>query len=197
MKKLLLLATTIILAFGLFAGCSSSSDSLPKELVVYFVPSRDAEEIVTATEPLKELLKNALKEEGYEFEDIKIEVGTSFEAVGETLAAGTAHVGFIPGGTYVLYDDGADVILTATRDGLNHDSENAADWNKEPTTTTKDQVTYYRALAVAGPSAKGKELAEKVNSGQKLTVFIMILYQFQKMLTSLMITLRNLYKMLS
>ena len=169
MKKLLLLATAIIFAFGIFAGCSSSSNSLPKELVVYFVPSREAEEIVTATEPLKEMLKEALKEEGYEFDDIKIEVGTSFEAVGETLAAGTAHVGFIPGGTYVLYDDGADVILTATRNGLSHDSENPADWNQSPTENTENQVTYYRALAVAGPSAKGQELAAKVNSGQKLT----------------------------
>lgn len=169
MKKIITLATAMVLAMGVFVGCGSKEATLPDELVVYFVPSREAEEIVTATEPLKEMLKTALKEEGYEFSDIQINVGTSFEAVGEALAAGTADVGFIPGGTYVLYDDGAEVVLTATRDGLSHDSENSADWNKAPTEPTEDQVTYYRALAVAGPSAKGKELAAKVNAGEALT----------------------------
>lgn len=170
MKKIIALIAAMIMTMALFVGCGGSESKLPDELVVYFVPSREAEEIVTATEPLKEMLKEALAEEGYEFKDIKIEVGTSFEAVGETLAAGTAHVGFIPGGTYVLYDDGAEVILTATRDGLSKDSDNPADWNDgQPTLPTDKQVTYYRALAVAGPSAKGKELAAKVNAGEKLT----------------------------
>lgn len=171
MKKIIALAAAMIMTMGILVGCSGNKEAkLPDELVVYFVPSRESEEIVTATKPLKEMLKTALAEEGYEFKDIKIEVGTSFEAVGETLAAGTAHVGFIPGGTYVLYDDGAEVILTATRDGLSKDSDNPADWNDgKATLPTKDQVTYYRALAVAGPSAKGKELAAKVNAGEKLT----------------------------
>lgn len=171
MKKIIAIAAAMVMTMGLFVGCGESKEAkLPDELVVYFVPSREAEEIVTATEPLKEMLKTALAEEGYEFKDIKIEVGTSFEAVGETLGAGTAHVGFIPGGTYVLYDDGAEVALTATRDGLSKDSENPADWNDgKATMPTEEQVTYYRALAVAGPSAKGKELAEKVNAGEKLT----------------------------
>ena len=52
------------------------------------------------------MLKKELAKEGFEFNNIRIEVGTSFEAVGEALTAGTAHIGFIPGGTYVLYDDG-------------------------------------------------------------------------------------------
>ncbi|MEI3186688.1 MAG: hypothetical protein V8S27_01315 [Lachnospiraceae bacterium] len=39
------------------------------------------------------------------------------------LSAGTTDVGFIPGGTYVLYDDGCEAIVTATRDGLSVDSD--------------------------------------------------------------------------
>lgn len=170
MKKIFALATILIMAMGLFVGCGSgNSNKLPDELVVYFVPSREPDEIVTATEPLKNLLKTELKNQGYDFKDIKIEVGTSYEAVGETLVAGTAHVGFIPGGTYVLYDDGAEPILTATRDGLSVDSKNPADWNKAPTEPSDKQATYYKALIVAGPSAKGKELSAKINSGEKLT----------------------------
>lgn len=170
MKKLIALAATLIMAMSIFVGCGSgNSKKLPDDLVVYFVPSREPQEIVTATEPLKDLLKTELKNQGYEFKNIKIEVGTSYEAVGETLVAGTAHVGFIPGGTYVLYADGADPILTATRNGLSVDSNQPADWNKAPTQNTDKQVTYYKSLIVAGPSAKGKELAAKVNAGQKLT----------------------------
>lgn len=169
MKKLLALLSVLVLSMSLFVGCGSSSAS-NNELVVYFVPSRNPEEIKEATAPLSEMLKAELAELGYDFEKVKIEVGTSFEAVGESLSAGTAQVGFIPGGTYVLYDDGVDVALTATRFGLNHDSDNAADWNTVPTENTEEQVTYYRALVIAGPSEKGQELAAKINSGEQLTV---------------------------
>ena len=98
-------------------------------LKVAFVPSREPQEIITATEPLKQLLKDELAKEGYDVGEVEITVGTTYEAVGEGLEAGTIDVGLIPGGTYVLYDDGAEVILTATRDGLSKDSDNAKDWN--------------------------------------------------------------------
>ncbi len=68
---------------------------------------------------------------------VRIEVGTSFEAVGEALLQEQLKLDFIPGGTYVLYDDGVDVALTATRFGLNHDSDNPADWNTSPTSNTE------------------------------------------------------------
>lgn len=140
------------------------------KLNVYFVPSREPEEIVTATEPLKDMLKAELAKEGYDIGEVVITVGTSYEAVGEALSAGTADIGLIPGGTYVLYDDGADVILTATRDGLSKNSDSAKDWNDgKATEPTDQQVTSYRALMIAGPSEKGQELAKKVNSGEALT----------------------------
>lgn len=141
-----------------------------EKLNVAFVPSKDPDEIITATEPLKDMLKTELGKEGYDVGEVDITVGTSYEAVGEALSAGTADVGLIPGGTYVLYDDGCDVLLTATRDGLNKDSDNAKDWNDgKPTEKTADQVVSYRALIIAGPSEKGQELAEKVNNGEELT----------------------------
>ncbi len=139
-------------------------------LSVYFVPSREPEEIVTATEPLKDMLKEELAKEGYEVANVEISVGTTYEAVGEALSAGTADIGLIPGGTYVLYDDGAEVILTATRDGLSKDFDNAKDWNDgKATETSTIQAVSYRALFIAGPSEKGKELADKVNAGEELT----------------------------
>ncbi|WP_130616572.1 phosphate/phosphite/phosphonate ABC transporter substrate-binding protein [Cohnella abietis] len=181
----------LALVGGLIAGCGSNnnnSSSSPsesaaspsgdtaapakniKELKISFVPSKDPDQIITATDPLKDLLKTQLAAEGYNVDKVSIDVGTTYEAVGEALIAGTTDIGFIPGGTYALYDDGADVILTATRSALSNDSDNAKDWNdNKPTDPTKEQATYYRSLFIAGPSKKGQELASKVNKGEKLT----------------------------
>ena len=198
MKKKIALLLMTTLCLGSLAGCGNdtSTDSTTAEtdsteksdagtaktetentenkkidtLNVYFVPSRDPDEIVTATQPLSSLMQDELANLGYDIGEVKISVGTTYEAVGEALTAGTADVGFIPGGTYVLYDDGADVILTATRDGLNKDSDNPADWNDgQPTEASDEQAVSYRALFIAGPSEKGQELAKKVNSGEELT----------------------------
>lgn len=140
-------------------------------LTLYFVPSREPDEIVTVTEPLKELLKTEMANQGYDVGTVEIFVGTTYEAVGEALSAGTADIGFgMPGGTYVLYDDGADVILTSTRDGLSKDSDNAKDWNDgQPTLPSDKQAVSYRALMIAGPSEKGQAVAAKVNAGEELT----------------------------
>lgn len=170
-------ASTLVLA-----ACGNGDDSASEEttnadgnveieeLSVQFVPSRDPEEIVTATEPLGDILINEMAELGYDIGEVTIDVGTDYEAVGEAMSAGSVDVGFLPGGTYVLYDDGAEVILTSTRAGLSNDSEDPAEWNaNKPTEPTDEQVTYYRSIMVAGPSEKGRELADKVNNGEELT----------------------------
>lgn len=176
MKKLVL--PLMLLLLIILVGCgdaegspeTAETDETIETLSVGFVPSREPDEIITATEPLKDLLKEELASLGYDVEEVEITVGTNYEAVGEGLSAGTIDVGLIPGGTYVLYDDGAEVILTATRAGLNNDSDDAKDWNdNKPTEASDEQVTYYRALVIAGPSEKGQELAEKVNNGEELT----------------------------
>jgi len=174
MKKFALALMVMLLAVtAVFAqGAKESADSKTIDNInVYYVPSREPAEIVTQTEPLKELLKSELAKEGYTVKNVTITVGTTYEAVGAALIAGTADVGLIPADTYITYDDGAEVILTATRAGLSVDDDNAAVWNaNEPITgVDSNQVVGYRGIFVAGPSAKGKELAAKVNAGEKLT----------------------------
>ncbi len=178
MKKGISLLLALMMCASVLAGCGSkasttTTDSGTKKvdaLNVYFVPSREPAEIVTATEPLKQMVKDEMLKLGYDIGTVNINVGTTYEAVGEALSAGTADVGFIPGGTYVLYDDGCDVILTATRNGLSKDSNKAKDWNDGKATEASDkQAVSYRALFIAGPSAKGQELAAKVNAGTALT----------------------------
>lgn len=141
-----------------------------EDLKIQFVPSREPDEIVTKTEPLKEVLKAKLAEKGYDVKNIDISVGTNYESTGEALSAGSVDIGFIPGGTYTIYDDGAEVLLTATRKGLTIESDDPKEWNdNKPTERADEQVDFYRSLIIAGPSAKGQELAAKVNNGEKLT----------------------------
>lgn len=182
MKKLL----TILFACLLLVGCSNNKpveNPNPSKgdgevialdgLELQFVPSKDADVIIAGTEGLPELLSAALLEEGYDVkaDTIHITVGTNYDATGEGMASGSIDLGWLPGGTYALFSDEVDVVLTATRDGLSNDSENPADWNGEANKTLKNgpQVTYYRSLIYATPSEYGKKLAEKVNNGEKLT----------------------------
>jgi phosphonate transport system substrate-binding protein len=169
MKKVL----GILAMLSLVAGCAPAAQPQKDTLTVFFVPSRDNATLVRGISFLPAVLKAELSELGYDFKSVNVFVGTSYEAVGEALDAGTADIGLIPGGTYAIYSAGGnlDVALTATRAGLSKDSPNAKDWNDgKPTTgNPADQVTYYRSIGIAGVSPKGRELAAKINGGGQIT----------------------------
>ena len=169
MKKLLSLVLALALCLVAF-GAVAEPVTMYK-LTLQFVPSKDADVIITGTKNLPQLLQAELLKQGYDVKDIEISVGVSYEATGEAMAAGTIDIGWLPGGTYALFSDEVDVILTATRAGLSNDSTDPTTWNGEANKTLKNgpQVTYYRSLIYATPSAYGKELAAKVNAGEALT----------------------------
>ena len=197
MRKFVVPALSLALCLGLTAGCSSKTDAPAAStgettaaasaestseaaasaetksidsLKIAFSPYADADTITTATEPLENLLKETLLEKGYDVKDIDMTVGTSYTAVGEALSAGSADIGFISGGNYVLFSDDCDVLLTALRYAINKDSEDPKDWNDGTIEeNTKDMSTYYRCIILAGPSEKGQELQAKVNAGEELT----------------------------
>ena len=169
MKKLLAFVLVSILCLGV-VGALADNIAIDK-LEFQFVPSKDADVIITGTKNLPDLVKAEMANQGYDIGEVVITVGTNYNATGESLAAGSIDLGWLPGGTYALYSDEVDVILTATRNGLSNDSEVPADWNGEANKTLKNgpQVTFYRSLIYATPSAYGKELAAKVNAGEMLT----------------------------
>ena len=178
-KKISALLLSLALCAGLLAGCGTGetaeapSDTDVQQvdsLKIAFSPYADADLISESTEPLEELLKAKLLEKGYDVGEIDMTVGTSYTAVGEALSAGSADLGFISGGNYVLFSDDCDVLLTALRYAINKDSENPADWNDGTIEeNTEDMSTYYRCILLAGPSEKGQELLFKVNAGEELT----------------------------
>ncbi|MBQ6513476.1 MAG: PhnD/SsuA/transferrin family substrate-binding protein, partial [Clostridia bacterium] len=171
MKKIV----SLLLALAMVLGCCAAlADNIKMDKLTFqFVPSKDADVIITGTKNLPDLIKAEMANLGYDIGDVEISVGTSYEATGEAMSAGTIDVGWLPGGTYAIYSQNkeVDVILTATRAGLSNDSENPADWNGEANKTlpTENQVTFYRSLIYAAPSEKGKALAAKVNAGESLT----------------------------
>ena len=191
MKKILALILAMVLVLSL-AACGAKEEAPATEapaaeapaaaeteaarphfekLTLEFVPSKDADVIIAGTANLPELVKAEMANLGYDIDEVEITVGTNYDATGEAMSAGTIDLGWLPGGTYALYSDDTEVILTATRNGLSNDSTNPADWNGEANKTLKDgpQVTFYRSLIYAAPTEYGKKLAEKVNAGEALT----------------------------
>ena len=153
------------------AAPAATGNKTIDDLKIEFVPSKDADVIITGTAGLDQLLIDAMKTEGYDIGKVDITVGTTYEATGEALSAGSIDVGWLPGGTYALYSNETDVVLTATRNGLSNDSTDPKTWNGDANATQKNgpQVTFYRSLIYATPSEYGKQLAEKVNAGEALT----------------------------
>ena len=156
MKKHIVSALSLALCLGLTVGST----------VTVFAEDT----ITTATEPLENLLKETLLAKDYDVENVDMTVGTSYTAVGQALSAGSADIGFISGGNYVLFSDDCDVLLTALRYGINKDSDDPKDWNDGTIEENTDEMsTYYRSIILAGPSEKGQALLEKVNNGEELT----------------------------
>lgn len=159
----------------LLSGCGgkTAEKSGPKEikeLKIAVSPYQDADTIRTKTAPLGKMLQEKMKEKGYTIDKVTMNVGTSYQAVGEALSSGSADVGFISGATYVLYDKDVDVLLTALREGLDKDTTDLSVWNNgKPDTFTKNLVKYYRSAIVVGPSPKGQALLAKVKRGEKPT----------------------------
>ena len=175
-KKISARLLSLALCAGLLAGCGAGetaeepSDTGVQQVDSLKIAFSPYDIISESTEPLEELLKAKLLEKGYDVGEIDMTVGTSYTAVGEALSAGSADLGFISGGNYVLFSDDCDVLLTALRYAINKDSENPADWNDGTIEeNTEDMSTYYRCILLAGPSEKGQELLSKVNAGEELT----------------------------
>ncbi|PKG23211.1 phosphate/phosphite/phosphonate ABC transporter substrate-binding protein [Niallia nealsonii] len=123
-KKLTTLGLALSLAAGILSGCSSSDKTtseqeayVPKELSVQFVPSSNADTLEAKAKPLEDLLSDEI---GI---PVKVSVSTNYNTIIEAMASKQVDVGFLPPTAYVLAKEkgAADVILQATRKGVNDD----------------------------------------------------------------------------
>ena len=126
MKRLTATLLAAAMCMGTFAGCGSNTEETTDNsnagaaagetaaattesqtasaenvhldaLNVYFVPSRDPEEIVTATEPLSDLLKNELAGLGDDVDSVNITVGkTPISFIDSFIKSNTTTASIIP-----------------------------------------------------------------------------------------------------
>ncbi len=97
MKKLLSLVLALVLCA--FAFSALADNIAMDKLTFQFVPSKDADVIITGTKNLPELVKAEMATLGYDIGEVEISVSTNYEACGEAMAAGAIDIGWLPGGT--------------------------------------------------------------------------------------------------
>ncbi|MBQ6858522.1 MAG: phosphonate ABC transporter substrate-binding protein, partial [Clostridia bacterium] len=86
MKKLLTLALALMLCVT--SVCAMADNIQMDKLTFQFVPSKDADVIITGTANLPELVKAEMATLGYDIGEVEISVSTSYEACGEAMCAG-------------------------------------------------------------------------------------------------------------
>ena len=183
MKKLLVVLLSVLMVLGL-AGCGNNEAPVEENknlegLSIVFVPSKDPQEIKDAAAQLPELLAKYLADEGYTIDasTITVDVGSSYEVVGEGLAAGSIDLGFISAGNYVTahdnYPEDVNLLLASSRAAVSVDIESPSkgadfnDWNTYvPVTDADEPAGGYRSLIYANVGTeKGKDLYDKAVAG--------------------------------
>jgi phosphonate transport system substrate-binding protein len=114
MKKtlLLMLCLSLLISFG--CGTKSPLGSRKNPIKMYFVPSMEANKVVTSGEAIA---KNLHDKTGYYF---KVAVPTSYAAVIEAMGTKEADIAWLATYAYILAHDkfGANVRLSTVRNGL-------------------------------------------------------------------------------
>lgn len=177
MKKLLVVLLSALLVLTM-VGCGKKEESHDIDnLSIAFVPSKPADAILAAAEPLKEMLKTKLAEKGYNVNEVTITVGDNFSVVGEGMIAGSIDVGFLNSTTYITYATGSSdsvvLLLEALRNGVGDangrvimPSEGIAPWNEGITTDAKELANGYAGLVYVNVATdKGKDLYDKAVAG--------------------------------
>jgi len=164
MKKLFALVLALAMLLSLTHAAAAEGVVIDK-LTVYFVPSASVEDMMTASEPMKQMLIDELAKSGFDVKSVEIGVGTDYTVVGEGMISGTIDVGFLPASTYVLYaPDGVDVILASTRAALSVTSDYFDDWNVVVGKSEDVAVGYRSLIYVNCLTEKGAELLEKARA---------------------------------
>ncbi len=166
MQKRTLFTYAFAAAAAALTGCGKDKPKEPAVLRLAISPYQDAESIRTGTAPLKEMILERMRAKGVALDRVEISIGTSYSAVAEALAAGSADIGFISAATYVLFDKEIDVLLSALRNAISVDTPDVMAWNgPEHERYTKEFSSHYRSVFVAGPSPRGQALLAKVKAG--------------------------------
>ncbi len=178
MKKLFTIILSVLMVLTI-VGCTKeeekpADDKTVDTLSICFVPSKPADTILAAAEPLKDMLKTKLAEKGYTVNNVDITVGTDFAVVGEGMISGSIDVGFLNSSTYILYsEDGVDLLLEALRYGVGdangkviYPEDGLDPWNSGITMDAEEKATGYAGLTYVNiATEKGAEIYQKTLDG--------------------------------
>jgi len=114
--SILFLGAVLLVTLAVLAGCAPAAPALGTEdnpIVLAFVPSGEAPEIIASAETVANLLS---EKTGYVIEG---SVATSYSAVIEAMGTGKAHMGTLATFAYLLANEkyGVDVALVSVRYG--------------------------------------------------------------------------------
>lgn len=114
MRKALLLLLSITMLFTFGCGTKAPLGSRKNPIKMYFVPSMEANKVVTSGEAIAQNLHDKT---GYYF---KVAVPTSYAAVIEAMGTKEADIAWLATYAYILAHDkfGANVCLSTVRNGL-------------------------------------------------------------------------------
>jgi len=115
MKKILLFCLLALTLFTMSCGSTAALGSKKNPIKMYFVPSMEANKVVTSGEAIANYLK---EQTGYYF---KVAVPTSYAAVIEAMGTKEADIAWLATYAYILAHEkfGASVRLSTVRNGLN------------------------------------------------------------------------------
>lgn len=114
MRKIILITLVVILLTGFGCGTKAHLGSKRNPIKMYFVPSMEANKVVTSGEAIGAFLQ---KKTGYYF---KVAVPTSYAAVIEAMGTKEADIAWLATYAYILAHEkyGAEVKLSTVRNGL-------------------------------------------------------------------------------
>lgn len=137
----------------------------------------DAQQALRAARELPDLLQQYFEEafngSGIAIGKVKVTVGTSTAATAQALAQGKIDLAFLPAEDLILYGGEAQVLqgdASQPRLEPSGNSLDIADWNGEENAKTYEKNTPWdggtASLICAAPTAYGRQLAEKAESGK-------------------------------
>lgn len=174
---------SVLLVFALllatFAACRETESPAPPEeetpltaetLTVEFAPTGgDPAAQMARLRQTADKLKAALADAGVTVESVGTTLGSSPAATAQAVAQGGVDGAFLPEETLAEFGGSAGALLGAAWIAPSCDSETCAPWNEQETTWTTEWAAGRRVLLLAGPSAYGKNLADRVRGGGTLT----------------------------
>lgn len=179
MKRISAFLLAAALCASLLAGCGkpaaepSSSEELPEivgtvEQLTVLLPYGAGEGVLEAHRAgFVSALRTALRQEGWQVENVAVSIAATQAASGKALDDGTADIVILPASRYFTFAEDAILLMTATQPGVSVNTTRPADWNGsvEAPAYTDEDCPYGRTLICATKSAAGRKLAQAAADG--------------------------------